>query len=178
MKRSTLLLALVACGGGGANASPPAPPPPPPVASPEPPPPEPPKPPEPEAPPPPETRAATPPKEDAPEPCDAEWVCVKVLVDSRKTEKRTTKLIGDPKIEQTYSKTTDGRGPVAFDFFSKGAVELALRRKPGNKSEVVVKTPKGQEIVVDRHDGDDFTYVGAIAAEQDGAFLVDIRYMK
>jgi hypothetical protein len=34
--------------------------------------------------------------------------------------------------------------------------------------------------VIDRHDGttQDFTHVGAIATEQDGALLVDMRYMR
>ena len=122
---------------------------------------------------------APPPAEATPEKCDGGWVCVKVSLDKKKVEPRETKLIGDPKIDQTWSKSSDGR-TVSFDAFSKGPVELTLRRKPGNKNEVVVKTAKGGEIVIDRRDGtvDDFTHVGAIAAEQDGALLVDLRYMK
>jgi len=120
-----------------------------------------------------------PPAEETPEKCDGGWVCVKVSLDKKTVEPRETKLLGDPKIEQTWSKTSDGR-TVTFDAFSKGPVELTLRRKPGNKNEVVVKTAKGGEIVIDRRDGsvDDFTHVGAIAAEKDGALLVDLRYMK
>jgi hypothetical protein len=124
--------------------------------------------------------SSTPPAEATPEKCDQEWTCVKVSFDKKKVEKRETKLIGDPKIDTTWSKNSDGRA-VSFDNFSKGAVELTLKRKPGNKNEVVVKLgPKGQEIVVDKKDGtiDDFTHVGAIAAEQDGWLLIDLRYMK
>jgi hypothetical protein len=122
---------------------------------------------------------AAPPPEAAAEKCEGEWICVKVSFDTKKVEKRETKLIGDPKIEQTWSKNTDGR-PATFDRFSKGAVDLTLRRKPGNKNEIVVKIGKGPEIVIDRRDGsvDDFTHVGAIAAEQGGDLLVDLRYMK
>ncbi len=38
----------------------------------------------------------------------------------------------------------------------------------------------GVPIVIDKHDGsiDEFTHVGAIAAEQDGALLVDMRYLR
>jgi hypothetical protein len=121
-----------------------------------------------------------PPEAEAqPEKCDGDWVCVKVSFETRKVDKRATKLMGDPKIESTWSKTSDGR-TVAFDAFSKGAVELTLRRKPGNKNEVVVKAPKGGEIVIDRHNGsvDDFTHVGVIAAEKDGALLIDMRYLR
>lgn len=123
------------------------------------------------------------PKAPEPEPvaerCDAEWVCVRVSFAKKKVEKRETKLIGDPKIESTWSKSSDGR-PTTFDAFSKGPVELTLRRKPSNKNEVVVKLGKSGEIVIDKRDGsiDDFTHVGAIAAEKDGDLLVDLRYMK
>lgn len=113
------------------------------------------------------------------EKCDGGWVCVKVSLDTRKVEKRDTKLLGDPKIESTWSKNTDGR-PATFEAFSKGSVDVTLRRKPGNKNEVVVKSAKGGEIVIDRKDGtpDDFTHVGVIAAEKDGALLVDLRYLR
>jgi hypothetical protein len=128
----------------------------------------------------PEPAAPSPPPEveAQPEKCDGGWVCVKVSFESRKVEKRETKLIGDPKIESTWSKTSDGR-TVSFDAFSKGPVELTLRRKPGNKNEVVVKL-KGGEIVIDRRDGtsDDFTHVGVIATEKGGAMLLDLRYMR
>lgn len=123
---------------------------------------------------------APPPAEAAPEPCDGGWVCVKVNLTTRKVEKRATKLMGDPKIESTWSKTSDGR-TVSFDEFSKGPVELTLRRNPNNKNEVVVKLAKGgAPIVIDKHDGtiEDFTHVGAIATEVDGALLVDMRYLR
>jgi hypothetical protein len=113
------------------------------------------------------------------EKCDAGWVCVKINFTTRKVEKRDTKLMGDPKIESTWSKMSDGR-TATFDDFSKGPVELTLRRKSNDKSEVVVKAKGGAEIVIDRHDGttQDFTHIGAIATEQDGALLVDMRYMR
>ncbi|MDB4936799.1 MAG: hypothetical protein JWP87_3771 [Labilithrix sp.] len=126
--------------------------------------------------------AATPapaPVEAAAEKCDDSWVCVKVTFASRKVEKRATKLLGDPKIESTWSKQSDGR-TATFDDFSKGPVEVTLRRKPNNKNEVVVKAKGGGEIVIDRRDGtiDDFTHIGVIATEQDGALLIDMRYMR
>jgi hypothetical protein len=119
------------------------------------------------------------PVEAAAEKCDEGWVCVKINFATRKVEKRETKLMGDPKIESTWSKMSDGR-TASFDEFSKGPVELTLRRKSNDKSEVVVKAKGGGEIVIDRHDGtiQDFTHVGAIATEQDGALLVDMRYMR
>jgi len=123
---------------------------------------------------------AAPPAEAVPEKCDGGWVCVKVSLTTRKVEKRETKLMGDPKIESTWSKTSDGR-TVTFDDFSKGPLELTLRRLPNNKGEVVVKLAKGgTPIVIDKHDGslEDFTHVGAIATEQDGALLVDLRYQR
>lgn len=122
----------------------------------------------------------SPPAEAVPEKCDGGWVCVKVSLSTRKVEKRETKLMGDPKIESTWSKTSDGR-TVSFDDFSKGPLELTLRRGPNGKNEVVVKLAKGgTPIVIDKHDGttEDFTHVGAIATEQDGLLLVDLRYMK
>jgi hypothetical protein len=126
----------------------------------------------------PETPAA-PVAEAAAEKCDEGWVCVKINVATRKVEKRDTKLMGDPKIESTWSKQSDGR-TATFDDFSKGPVELTLRRKSDSKSEVVVKAKGGAEIVIDRHDGtiQDFTHIGAIATEQDGMLLVDLRYMR
>lgn len=122
----------------------------------------------------PETAAST-----GPEKCDDGWVCVKVSLDKKKVDKRETKLIGDPSIEQTWSKMSDGR-TVTFDALSRGSVDLTLRRKPNAKNEVVVKLPKLGEVVIDRREGtiDDFTHVGAIVAEQDGALLVDLKYMK
>jgi hypothetical protein len=168
-------LTLVACGGAAkavpaespttTAATPPPPPPEPVVATPE---------------PAPAQAPAPPPAEAAPEKCDGGWVCVKVNLTTRKVEKRETKLMGDPKIESTWSKQSDGR-TVSFDDFSKGPVELTLRRLPNNKNEVVVKLAKGgAPIVIDKHDGsiEDVTHVGAIATEQDGALLVDLRYLR
>jgi hypothetical protein len=122
---------------------------------------------------------AAPVAEAVAEKCDAGWVCVKINFTTRKVEKRDTKLMGDPKIESTWSKMSDGR-TATFDDFSKGPVEITLRRKSNDKSEVVVKAKGGSEIVIDRHDGttQDFTHIGAIATEQDGALLVDMRYMR
>jgi len=113
---------------------------------------------------------------DAPEKCDSGWVCVKVSFATRKVEKRDTRLTSE---EQTWSKQSDGR-TATFDQFSKGPVELTLRRKGNDKNEVVVKTKGGGEIVIDRHDGTpgDFTHIGAIATEKDGALLIDMRYMR
>ncbi len=135
-----------------------------------------------------ETKEATPAPAPAPSPppadpvaekCDSDWVCVKVSLSTRKVEKRDTKLLGDPKIESTWSKASDGR-TVSFDEFSKGPVELTFRRGPRNKNDVIVKLKGGAPIVIDKHDGslDDFTHVGAIATEQDGALLIDMRYLR
>ncbi|MDB5213067.1 MAG: hypothetical protein JWO86_994 [Myxococcaceae bacterium] len=126
-----------------------------------------------------EAAPAAPVAEAVAEKCGEGWVCVKINFATRKVEKRETKLMGDPKIESTWSKMSDGR-PATFDDFSKGPVELTLRRKSSDKSEVVVKAKGGGEIVIDRHDGtiQDFTHIGAIATEQDGALLIDMRYMR
>ena len=123
---------------------------------------------------------SAPPVEATPEVCDGGWVCVKINLATRKVEKRATKLMGDPKIESTWSKTSDGR-TVTFDEFSKGPVELTLRRNGNNKNDVVVRLAKGgAPIVIDKREGtiEDFTHVGAIATEQDGALLIDMRYMR
>lgn len=120
--------------------------------------------------------APAPAAEEPAEKCDSGWVCVKISFATRKVEKRDTRLTGE---ESTWSKQSDGR-TATFDQFSKGPVELTLRRKGSNKNEVVVKTKGGGEIVIDRHDGsaDDFTHIGAIATEKDGALLIDMRYMR
>lgn len=115
------------------------------------------------------------------EPCADGWVCVTLAAGARKVTPRDTLLVGNPSVPSTWSKTTDGRAEVTFDAYSKGAVKLSLRRKPGNKNEVVAKIPKVGEVVLDRHAGsvDDFTHIGVIAAEAaDGALLVDIKYMR
>jgi hypothetical protein len=117
-------------------------------------------------------------EEAAAEPCDSGWICLRVSFETKAVGKRQTKLLGDPKVPETWSKNTDGR-PVTFDTFSKGAVELFLRRKPGDKNEVVAKL-ENNEIILDRRDGtiDDFTHVGLMAAEQNGELLVDLKYLK
>jgi hypothetical protein len=104
---------------------------------------------------------------------------VKVVLGAKTIEKRATRLIGDPKIEAPWSKWSDGR-VVTFEDFSQGPVDFMLRRKPNDKNELVVKPPGGGEIILDRHDGtiDDFTHVDFIAAELQGALLVDFRYSK
>lgn len=119
---------------------------------------------------------AAPAAEEAAEKCDAPWVCVKITFATRKVEKRDTKLTTE---QYTWSKQSDGR-TATFDQFSQGPVDLTLRRNPGNKNEVVVKTKSGGELVIDRKDGtpDDFTHIGAIAHEKDGALLIDMRYMR
>jgi hypothetical protein len=113
---------------------------------------------------------------EVPEKCDGGWVCVKISFATRKVEPRDTRLTGE---QSTWSKQSDGR-TATFDQFSKGPVELTLRRKGGNKNEVVVKVKGGGELVIDRHDGsnDDFTHIGAIATEKDGALYIDMRYMR
>ena len=105
---------------------------------------------------------------------------MKINLATGKVEKRETKLMGDPKIESTWSKQSDGR-TATLDQFSKGPVELTLRRSANKKNDVVVKLAKGgSTIVIDKHDGgeDEFTHIGVIAAEQDGALLIDMRYMR
>ncbi|MBS2017743.1 MAG: hypothetical protein JST00_33000 [Deltaproteobacteria bacterium] len=130
---------------------------------------------------------AEPAKETAsnPDPCDAKawWSCVTVALDSRKVEKRTTLLVGDATFSETHSGTTDGRNPVVFTTESGDVVSVALRRKPGSKSEIVVKTGKSTdklagETIIDRHDGDDFQYVSVIGTVQGGKVFVDVRYMR
>lgn len=128
-----------------------------------------------------------PPKEAAsnPEPCDAKmwWSCATIALDSRKVEKRTTLLVGDGSYTETHSGTTDGRNPVVFTTESGDVVSVAMRRKPGAKSEIVVKTGKsadklGPETIIDRHDGDDFQYVSVIGTVQNGKAHIDVRYMR
>jgi hypothetical protein len=179
--RACLLAGLLcsACGAPDASAGPavappstPAPPPIPPV-----------NPPPPSTPPPQESPPATPAPpvaEAKPEACDGGWVCVKINFATGKVDKRDTKLMGDPKIESTWSKQSDGR-TVTFDDFSKGPVEFTLHRNQSKKNDVVVKLVKGgTTITIDRREGgdSDFTHVGAIAAEQDGNLLIDMLYLR
>lgn len=129
-----------------------------------------------------EATTTPPPAASGPESCDEGWVCIRVALDgSRKIEKRATKLIGDPAITETWSATTDGRKPAAFDGAKDRTAEVVLRRKGGNKAELVLRTGTPgkpvREMVVDTHEGE-FTYVGVIATEEKGSLLVDIRYMK
>jgi hypothetical protein len=120
------------------------------------------------------------------EPCEARlwWTCVTVpLEGARKVEKRETLLIGDPAFAETRSGTTDGRNPITFTTASGDVVSIALRRKGGHKNEIVLRTGKsadrlGAEVIVDRHDGDDFQYVSIVATEQNGKAYVDVRYMR
>ncbi len=121
--------------------------------------------------------------EAAPEPCPQDWVCLRVPLDGKgKIEKRATRLVGDPKIDTTWSANVDTARPGTFPQASK-PVEIALRlpmSKPGQHLAQVVLKANGREIVLDKHEGEEITYVGVIAAEKegDGAILVDLRYMK
>lgn len=117
----------------------------------------------------------------APDACDGEWICLRVALDGKgKIEKRATRLIGDPAIDATWSQNTDGRAPATFADASK-PVELLLKHLPGKPgqhlAQIVLRT-NGRETVIHKYDGDEFSYVGFIAAEKDGALLVDLRYMK
>jgi hypothetical protein len=122
-----------------------------------------------------------PPVEEQAEPCPSEWVCVNVAYDTGKITKRDTKLIGDPKIDSTWSKSVDTRAPGSFEQGSKG-VELTLKMPQSKAGEhlyqVYFKVKGGREILLDKHTGEEVTYVGVIAAEKDGQFMVDLRYMK
>lgn len=123
---------------------------------------------------------AAPPVEEKAEPCPQDWICVNVALDTGKITKRDTKLIGDPKVDTTWSKSVDTRAAASFDQASK-PVELALKlpqSKPGEHLANVVLKMKGREILLDKHTGEEVTYVGVIAAEKDGQFMVDLRYMK
>lgn len=129
------------------------------------------------------TPAAAPAAEAAPEPCPQDWVCLRVPLDGKgKIEKRATRLVGDPKIDTTWSANVDSTRSGKFDSASK-PVEIVLRHppsKPGQHLAQIVLKATGREIVLDKHEGEEFTYVGVIAAEKEGedAFLVDLRYMK
>jgi hypothetical protein len=126
------------------------------------------------------TPAPAPVAEEKAEPCPQDWICVNVALDSGKITKRDTKLIGDPKVETTWSKSVDTRAAASFDQASK-PVEVALKlpqSKPGEHLANVVLKFKGREILLDKHTGEEVTYVGVIAAEKDGQFMVDLRYMK
>jgi len=126
---------------------------------------------EPEAPPAPE-----PPKQVMAEPCDGAWICVSVST-KNKVEKRLTQLIGDPQFESTQSgMIDDARGPAKLDLDGK-TYEVALKRLAAG-SQIVLKGGS-QEIVLDKHKANDFSYVGIIATKsKDGSVLVDIKYMK
>jgi hypothetical protein len=121
------------------------------------------------------------PVEEKAEPCPQEWVCVNVDYATGKITKRDTKLIGDPKVEQTWSKSVDTRAPASFEQGSKG-VEIGMRMPQTKAGEhlyqVFFKVKGGREIMLDKHTGEEVTYVGVIAAEKDGQFMVDLRYMK
>lgn len=120
------------------------------------------------------------------EPCESRfwWSCVSVpLAGARKVEKRTSLLIGDPAFEETRSGTTDGHKAVMFTTESGDVVSVMLKRRPGGKSEIVLRSGKsedklGAETVIDRHDGDDFQYVSVVATAKGGTAYVDVRYMR
>ena len=124
---------------------------------------------------------AAPPVEEKAEPCPSEWVCVNVDYATGKITKRDTKLIGDPKVETTWSKSVDTRAPASFEQGSKG-VEITMKMPQTKAGEhlyqVFFKVKGGREIMLDKHTGEEVTYVGVIAAEKDGQFAVDLRYMK
>ena len=119
--------------------------------------------------------------EEKAEPCPQEWICVNVALDTGKITKRDTKLIGDPKVESTWSKSVDTRAPASFEQASKG-VEISMKMPQTKAGEhlyqVYFKVKGGREVLLDKHTGEDVTYVGVIAAEKDGQFAVDLRYMK
>ena len=122
---------------------------------------------------------AAPPAEEKAEPCPSEWVCVNVDYATGKITKRDTKLIGDPKVESTWSKSVDTRGPATFA--SSKPVDLSLQMpqtKAGEHLYNVMMKINGKQILLDKHTGEEVTYVGVIAAEKDGQFMVDLRYMK
>jgi hypothetical protein len=113
------------------------------------------------------------------EPCPQEWVCVNVDYATGKITKRDTKLIGDPKVETTWSKSLDTRAPASFA--SSKPVDLSLQMpqtKAGEHLYNVTMKINGRQIILDKHTGEEVTYVGLIAAEKDGQFMVDLRYMK
>lgn len=123
---------------------------------------------------------AAPPVEEKAEPCPSEWVCVNVDYATGKITKRDTKLIGDPKVDTTWSKSIDTRAPGSFDQATK-PVEVSLKMpqtKAGEHLFNVTMKVNGREILLDKHTGEEVTYVGVIAAEKDGQFMVDLRYMK
>lgn len=114
------------------------------------------------------------------EPCSAPWVCVRVSAGTRKVTARETLLVGDPEVPSTWSRTTDGRAPLSFDGYTKGAVTFALRRRAG-VAEVVAKLPRGGEVVLARTTAtvEEMTHVGVIATEAEGGdLLVDVKYMR
>jgi hypothetical protein len=123
--------------------------------------------------------APEPAKAPALEPCDGWWVCVSVSP-KNKIDKRMTQLIGDPAFESTQSgMIDDARGPAKLDLEGK-TYEVSLRRGFGG-AQIVLRRADGAsgEIVLDKHKGTDFSYVGVIAAKsKEGAVLVDIKYMK
>lgn len=122
---------------------------------------------------------AAPPVEEKAEPCPSEWVCVNVDYATGKITKRDTKLIGDPKVESTWSKSVDTRAPASFA--SSKPVEVSLQMpqtKAGEHLYNVMIKINGRQMLLDKHTGEEVTYVGVIAADKDGQFAVDLRYMK
>jgi hypothetical protein len=122
---------------------------------------------------------AAPAAEEKAEPCPSEWVCVNVDYATGKITKRDTKLIGDPKVDSTWSKSVDTRG--AASFASSKPVDVSLQMpqtKAGEHLYNVMMKINGRQILLDKHTGEEVTYVGVIAAEKDGQFMIDLRYMK
>lgn len=117
------------------------------------------------------------------EPCPQDWVCLRVPLDGKgKIEKRATRLVGDPKIDTTWSANVDTTRAGTFPQASK-PVEVVLRlpaSKPGQHLAHVLLKTGGRELLLDKHEGEEITYVGVIAAEKEGdnALLLDLRYMK
>lgn len=120
---------------------------------------------------------------EAAEPCPNDSICLRVPFDGKgKIEKRTTRLLGDPKIEQTWSQNIDSKRSAKFDAAST-PVEIILRHppsKPGQHLAQLTLKMNGREVMLDRHENEEFSFVSIIAAEKEGdsALLVDIRYMK
>lgn len=120
--------------------------------------------------------------EQTPEPCDRDWICLRVPLDGKgKIEKRATRLLGDPKVETTSSHNVDGTRPAKLD--TSRPVEIVLRHPPARPGQHVAQLllkVGAREIPLDKHEGEEFSYVGVIAAEKEGddAVLLDLRYMK
>ena len=79
---------------------------------------------------------------------------------------------------QRYRKDPDAiarLSPEQYRVTQQGATEY-----PGTGEHLynVMMKINGKQILLDKHTGEEVTYVGVIAAEKDGQFMVDLRYMK